>query len=29
MLKVSYYLTLVIKGAFIVIFIWLNTLRRR
>jgi len=29
MLKVSYYLTLMIKGMFIIAFIWLNSLRRR
>jgi len=29
MLRVSYYLTLVLKGVFIIVFIWLNSLRRK
>jgi ribose transport system permease protein len=29
MLHVSYYLTLVLKGVFIIVFIWLNSLRRK
>ena len=29
MLRVSYYLTLMVKGLFIIVFIWLNSLRRR
>jgi ribose/xylose/arabinose/galactoside ABC-type transport system permease subunit len=29
MLRVSYYLTLMVKGLFIIFFIWLNSLRRR
>ena len=29
MLRVSYYLTLVIKGVFIIVFIWLNSLRHK
>ena len=29
MMRISYYLTLMIKGVFIIVFIWLNSLRRR
>jgi ribose transport system permease protein len=29
MLRISYYLTLMVKGLFIIVFIWLNSLRRR
>jgi len=29
MLRVSYYLTLVLKGVFIIVFVWLSSLRRR